>query len=118
MNKFKNLAGKLINNKLWCNNITYIKTEIQRSAPGLPISIKDYETINLNVVIKSVNKSLIDNINVFSTDKSIVIDALTVNPKKEDYIIIDGIKHEIIMIRPLGLMGNEATAYEIILRIA
>jgi hypothetical protein len=43
---------------------------------------------------------------------------MTITPKAEDYVIIDGIKHKIVHIQPLGTLSNEPTAYEITMRIA
>jgi hypothetical protein len=43
---------------------------------------------------------------------------MTITPKAEDYVIIDGIKHKIVYIQPLGTLSNEPTAYEITMRIA
>lgn len=118
MNKFKKLAANLIKNKLWCSKIFYKKTEAKSKGVGLPVEYVDIETISLNVVIRNVSKNLIDNVNIFSTDKSFVVDALTIIPKAEDYVIINNIKHKIVYIQPLGELSNEPTAYEITMRVA
>lgn len=118
MNKFKNLASKLIKNKLWCSSLTYVITKRESSGPGLPSDIIDDSSFTLNAVIKSVSKSLIDNVLIFNSDMSFVIDSISVTPKKDDYIIISGNKWKIVMITPLGLLNNEPTAYELIIRLA
>lgn len=118
MNKFKNLANKLIKNSLWCSEIVYVVTQEESDGPGLPVTYGDISRKLLKVVIKKVSKNLVDNVNVFSTDKSMVIDALTVVPKKQDYVEIAAEKYKIVSIYPLGIMSNEPTAYELILRLA
>lgn len=119
MNKFKKLAANLIKNKLWCSEITYVVTEkVEAEKVGMPIQYVDSTEIQIKVVIKNVSKNLIDNINVLNTDKSFVLDALTVVPKIQDYIILDGKRHKIVTINPLGTLDNEATAYEIVMRLA
>lgn len=119
MNKFKNLASKLIKNKLWCSEISYIVTSRDESTrPGFPTSWLVSKRIALKVVIKSVSKNLVDNVNIFNTDSSIVIDATTLIPKPQDYIVIKTQRWKIVAIIPLGVMDNEPTAYEIVMRLA
>lgn len=118
MNKFKNLSSKLIKNQLWCSEIEYIVTEKVASSPGLPISYAPSTTISLKVIIKSVSKNLVDNVKVFSSDSSFVMDALTLVPKIQDYVIISSKKWKIVSINPLGILNNEPTAFELVIRQA
>lgn len=118
MNKFKKLASKLIQNKLWCSEIVYVITEKEENGPGLPISWVEISRKVMKVVIKSVSKNLVDNVNIFNTDSSFVMDATSLSPKKEDYIVIKGETWKIVSIIPLGTMSNEPTAYEIVMRLA
>lgn len=118
MNKFKKLASKLIQNKLWCSEIVYVITEKEENGPGLPVTWGEISRKLMNVVIKSVSKNLVDNVNIFNTDSSFVLDAITITPKKEDYIVIKGETYKIVAITPLGTMSNEPTAYEIVMRLA
>lgn len=118
MNKFKKLASKLIQNKLWCSEIEYVITEKEVVAPGLPEIWGELSRKKMKVVIKSVAKNLIDNVNIFNTDSSFVMDATTIVPKKEDRIIIGVDTWKIVAIIPLGTMSSEPTAYEIVMRLA
>ena len=45
-NKFKNLATKLIQNKLWCSKITYIKNEVISNG-AMPETIKEISRIEI-----------------------------------------------------------------------
>lgn len=118
MNKFKKLASKLIQNKLWCSEIIYVVTEKEENGPGLPVTWGDISRKLMKVVIKSVSKNLVDNVNIFNTDSSFVMDATSITPKKEDRIVINGDTWKIVSIIPLGMMSNEPTAYEIVMRLA
>lgn len=118
MNKFKKLASKLIQNKLWCSEIIYVVTEKEENGPGLPVTWGEASRKTMNVVIKSVSKNLVDNVDIFNTDSSFVMDATSIVPKKEDKIEIKGDTWKIVAIIPLGTMSNEPTAFEIVMRLA
>lgn len=118
MNKFKSLANKLISNSLWCSNITYKMYQKIRNQLTQTIVLR--KSVDMKVVVKSVNHNLVDNVNIFTSDKSIVIDNTTLqrNPSKYDIVIINQQQHKIVGIYPLGTLNNQPTAYQIILRIA
>ena len=116
-NKFKNLATKLIQNKLWCSKITYIKNEVISNG-AMPETIKENSRIEMNVVIKSINNNLIDNVKILNGDCIIVLAATSVIPKIKDKIIIENELWKIVSIKPLGILSNEPTAYELIIRKA
>ena len=118
MNKFKNLASKLLKNKLWCSNITYIITQKESHGPGMPVYYGESSRITMKVVIKNVSKNLVDNVNIFNTDSSFVMDAMTLTPKQQDKILIEENTWKIVSIIPLGTLSNEPTAYEIVMRLA
>lgn len=118
MNKFKKLASKLIQNTLWCSEIIYVVTEKEEIGPGLPAAWAEASRSTMKVVIKSVSKNLVDNVNIFNTDSSFVMDATSIVPKKEDRIIINEDTWKIVSLIPLGTMSNEPTAFEIIMRLA
>lgn len=75
MNKFTKLAKTLIQNKLWCSKIQYVKRKYR--VDKLTSHCYETETIYFTGVIKSVSKNLIDNVNILRTDTSIVIDSIT-----------------------------------------
>lgn len=118
MNKFKNLAKKLIQNPLWTNKITFYQIELKDNGVVKPKEKIIKNKIEMMCVISKVSKNLVDNEKIFNTDQAITIDSITLIPNKEDIIEINGIKYKIVMINPLGLLDNEPTAYEIIMRQA
>ena len=118
MNKFKNIAKKLINNKLWSSEIEYHVMKKQETALGLPETFVEDKMFKINVVIKRVAKNLVDNAKILDTDLNILMDSSTCIPNINDYVIIDDKKYKIVSVSPLGTLNNEALAYELILRLA
>ena len=121
MNKFKNLTSKLIQNKLWANRIRYIKMEYEEVDLGMPQNLIIDEVIEIFGIVKNVSKNLVDNVNIFTTDASIVIDVKTLGraPSKQDLVVINADEEwKIIAINALGMMDNEPAAYEIVIRVA
>lgn len=128
MNKLKKLAGRLIENKLWASKIVYVVTmEEDADGIGLPKKWGDYSRLTWNVIIKKVSKNLVDNEKILNTDESIVISNSTyfvdgvetpLIPKVQDYIVRDLKKYKIVAIFPLGILDNDPTAYEIVMRLA
>lgn len=60
MNKFLNLADKLIKNKLWTNNAIVIQLKQEKNESG-KVVYKDYITKELNCVKKDLSKKIEDN---------------------------------------------------------
>lgn len=118
MNKFKNLAGKLLKNPLWSSKIVYNQVEMQDMGLAVPKRKVITNSIEMLCVIRSVSKNLIDNEKILNTDSSFVIDSLTLIPNKEDLIEVDEKTYKIVTIIPLGILDNEPTAYEIVMRLA
>lgn len=117
MNKFSKLTQKLVNNSLWCSTITYIPRSIEKD--GLVNTFIENTPINLNIVLKSLDKSLIDNTYVFPTDLSFVVDKLSIgNPTKNDLIIYNNQTYKIVEIHELGVLNNEPIGYELIIRMS
>ena len=118
MNKFKNIAKKLINNKLWSSEIEYHTMKKQQTAIGLPETYEEDKIFKMKVVIKKVAKNLVDNEHILNTDFSILMDSFTCIPNINDYIVIDNRKYKIVSISPLGTLDNEPLAFELVLRLA
>jgi hypothetical protein len=118
MNKFKNLAGKLLKNPLWSSKIKYYQVEMQKTGIAMPEKPLIKNVVDILCVIGSVSKNLVDNEKIFNTDSSIVIDSLTLVPSKYDFVEINNERYKIVAIMPLGIMDNEPTAFEIVLRVA
>ena len=117
MNKFQKLTQKLINMPLWTTSITYIPRSVEKD--GLVNTFIENTPINLNIVLKSLDKSLIDNTYIFPTDLTFVVDKLSIgNPTKNDLIIYNNQTYKIVEIHELGVLNNEQVGYEIIIRLA
>lgn len=116
MNKFKLLAKKLLGNSLWNSEFTLIpRVKIKN---GINNSYEELEPIVFKGVVGIIDKNLIDNINIFTTDEVIYIDSLTTVPKIDDIIIILDKKYKIIKISPLGVLNNDPALYQIVIRLA
>lgn len=115
---FIKLAKTLIQNKMWASQIEYFKRE--RIPNGISFTYKDNGTLKFTVVIRSVSKALVDNVNILNTDVSIVLDAISLNasPTIDDLININGSTYKIVQIKPLGTLNNKPVAYELIIRLA
>lgn len=115
---FIKLAKTLIQNKMWASQIEYFKRE--RIQNGISFTYKDNGSLTFTVVIRSVSKALVDNVNILNTDVSIVLDAISLNasPTIDDLINIDGSTYKIVQIKPLGTLNNQPVAYELIIRLA
>lgn len=118
MNRFKKLASRLLQNKLWCSEIIYVVTQPEQDGPGLPIVYGDISRKMMKVIIKSVSKNLVDNVNILNTDSSFTIDVGTLIPKPQDYIVIGQDEWKIVAIIPLGIINNEPTLHEVVMRLA
>lgn len=117
MNKFLKLTQTLIKNKLWASEVEFYKVKLI----GEVSPVKEITFVSKLVsVIKNVDKSLVDGINVLNTDYSLVIDALSLNviPETNDILKLNGESYKIIYCKPLGILENQPTAYELVFRLA
>jgi hypothetical protein len=118
MNKFLKLTQLLVRNKLWFSELEYFKiktiTNVISDQAEIEFSTK------LKVVVKTVDKSFIDNVNILSTDLSFVIDFASLNfePKTGDLVKLNETKYKVILCKPLGIINNTPTAMEIVIRLA
>lgn len=117
MNKFSKITKKLINNPLWCNQITYIPRI--KVVDGVSYTYQEQQSIELKVVITQIDKNLIDNTNILPTDLSFVVAKLDLsNPTIDDYIIYNEKKYKIVQINEIGVLNNESVGYTLIIRLA
>lgn len=116
MNKFQHLTKKLIQNSLWCSTLTYIpRTTIKT---GVQNTYVEGQSIELKTVVSNVDKNLIDNVNILSTDLQFVVDKLSLsNPTIIDLVEYNNQTYKIIQIKPLGILNNDPVGFQIIIRL-
>lgn len=117
MNKFQNLAKKLINNSLWKSTLTYIPRTLSRNkAENTYIQGTN---IDISAVVSNINKNLVDNVNLFNTDLVFYVDSTTLSsPSKYDLVKYNNQLYKIVNIISLGNLNNTTTVYEIIIRLS
>ena len=117
MNKFQHLTKKLIQNSLWCSTLTYIPRTCIKN--GIENTFINGTSIELKVVVSNINKNLVDNINLFNTDLTFIVDKLSLqNPSKYDLIQYNGETYKIVELKPIGILNNEPVGWSLIIRLS
>lgn len=68
--------------------------------------------------VKRVSSNLVDNVNIFNTDLDVIFSAEILVPSTKDLVSFAGNTYKIISVLPLGILDNETTLYELIVRLA